>query len=177
MTEDSTPGASSRAGGGSPAAALPGRSHAHSLLRPAARRLPSLGERVLLPGAPEEGGFRPLPKTRHPPTPPPRTGVRLGKVGEVPDAARAPPRPSPRPAPGARDALVPGTAGGRRPGSLPGFPYLLEMLGRLQRLAAAAKAFRGSLPRGAFPLGPPPGGSRRKEMAESAGKEMLCPSC
>lgn len=37
--------------------------------------LPSLGERVLLPGAPEEeGGFRPLPATRHPPHPPPALG-------------------------------------------------------------------------------------------------------
>nr|CAI9708188.1 unnamed protein product [Rangifer tarandus platyrhynchus] len=111
---------------------------AHSLTPAPSRSatLPSLGERVLLPGAPEEeGGFRPLPTTRHPPAPP-RTGVRLGKVGEegssrgqVPDAARAPPRPSPRPAPapGARDAPVPGTAGGGRPGSLAGFPYPLEM--------------------------------------------------
>lgn len=94
-----------------------GRSHAHS---PCAQRLrvtlPSLGERVLLPGAPG-GGVQAFPATRHF-APAPRAGVRLGKVGEVPDAACALPRPSRRPAPGARDALVPGTAGGRRPGSL-----------------------------------------------------------
>lgn len=99
------------------------------------------------------GGVQASPRDPPPPAPAPRTGVRLGKVGEVPDAARAPPRPSPRPAPRARR---PGCAGprhrwGQAPRLPPRLPYLPEMLGRLQRLAAAAKAFRLCLSRGAFP--------------------------
>lgn len=181
MTEDGTPGAESPAGGGSPAAALPGRSHAHSLLRPAAPRLcpPSASGSSFRVHPRRRGGSGLSPRPATPRTRPPHWGsAREGRGGSRRGPCAATPLPAPRaprPAPGMRWSPAPLGAGAQAPSPAPLPP------GDARPPPASCcsgksfppLSFSGSL----SPPGPPPRGSRRQEMAESARKEMLCPGC